>query len=167
MLDISDRGTLAVVDVTLTGADDPDDMETATGTYGGIQGTFTCTTGDCVFEIGENEDEFTGTVSFQPDEPSVYVADTAYVYFGWWLRKPGSGMADSMMIESFAGGTAPIGAVTALTDIGGKATYNGSAGGKYVVVEAGAADDDTDNDAEVGHFDANVILKADFEDDCR
>ena len=113
------------------------------------------------FEIGENEDEFTGTVSFQPDEPSVYVADTAYVYFGWWLRKPGSG-TDSMMIESFAGGTAPIGA-DALDPIGGKATYNGSAGGKYVVVEAGAPGDDTDNDAEVGHFDAAVTLDADFD----
>ena len=46
VLDISNRSTLAVVDVTLTS--ETGDLETATGTYGSIQGTFTCTNGPCV-----------------------------------------------------------------------------------------------------------------------
>ena len=156
MLDISDRDTLAVISVAL------EDGEMVTGTYDGVQGTFTCVT-MCSFDIGENMDTLTGTdVTFQPAEPTVYEADSQYAYFGWWLRVPGDDDGDSMMIESFAGGTTPVmytAGETPLAGIIGQATYEGSAGGKYVV-ETGQ--DDT-ADAEVGHFDAAVTLSANFD----
>ena len=99
--------------------------------------------------------------SFDPDSGAMAMqADTSYAYFGWWLNK---GTADGVEAGVFHGVTDPAADAATLAPadttsfplLGGTATYNGSAAGKYAI-NPGLSD------ASGGHWTADATLTADF-----
>ena len=137
------------------------------GTYRGVAGTFQCTSTNCTVSLDDEKTPMLGDndmLSFVPDRiGDTYGApDTAYAYFGWWLNKPAKA-GDPHMVEVFSGSSVgndfPTDGVGVLE---GKATYSGSAAGKYATrtFSAGAL-----TDAQAGHFTAAATLTADFDAD--
>ena len=137
------------------------------GTFHGARGQFQCTaTGanQCVSHEDDNGVRLTGVSpssawEFVPGSNAmVSVADSTYLYFGWWLHKDSTGPE----VDVFHGVTG-----TGLTDLvaadfsalSGTATYNGEAAGKYAIdpVAPGTY-------ASGGHWTAKASLTADFGD---
>ena len=150
------------------------DAESVMGTYNGIPGTFTCADGTCtvtfVSDPGPGVDA--GTVqtlgnagwAFESAENHESVADqqSDYLYFGYWLRMANDD--GEYGFATFAGGGDEFSTGdTPLTDLEGRATYNGAAGGKYVTKELALVDGVVDTaSASGGYFTATAMLTATF-----
>ena len=156
-----------------TGYDDEaeQDDETAMGSFNGIPGTFTCTTGTCSvnFVATPGPGVAKGTVSealgagwaFEStdDAESQAAQKDDYLYFGYWLQA--NEEDNEFAFATFSGGGVPP--FTALGNLEGKATYNGAAGGKYVEKELGLVDGQAKPiSASGGYFTATATLTATF-----
>ena len=131
-----------------------------TGSYRDIAGTFLCD-GDCNVKSDTDGDlTAAGNVHFRPNNiADTYLAqDSAYTWFGWWLRKNSSGVPTAA--EVFSGGIGPLNG-DAIQDVTRTATYVGAAAGKFSVGHYTAG---KQTDADAGHFDADVSLSARFGD---
>ena len=174
-----------------TGSDTDDDMDQGvTGRLGTVPGRFTCTTGACTVTFAPTGPNvaantvaaFVGTGwTF---ESAAYVEaqatpDGDYMYFGYWVQVPAEG--NKHAFNTFFGGNNPFTVPTALMAAGetdsddmiaddkhwsymdSKATYNGSAAGKYadkdLSVMSGALHVDN---VRAGHFEAMATLTAYF-----
>ena len=147
-----------------TGADDS--VFEARGTFDGADGTYRCTgisTGNtCTSSITSDGialgGEGTQTWTFTPDVGAMTARstpDAIYFAYGWWLRNSD---ASGYEVGTF---TDYVGAPAALTinALQGSATYMGHAAGKYSLLPG--LDNPT---GDVGHFTANVMLKAEWGD---
>ncbi len=103
------------------------------GTFAGVSGTFECT-GTCTVahEGGSIYNLSSGSWTFTTSNMArAPVADTSYMYFGWWTREQKSD--GSLEFEMFSGGEHEAGAIpVALT---GTATYTGPAVGQYAIYQ--------------------------------
>ena len=142
---------------------------TTRGTYDGAPGVYRCT-GTCSSTNSDGKgapSSLGGTWHFKPDAGAsamAVVADTTYLYYGWWLSKDKEG--DPTAASAFAGifgdGTSIQGGTTALdanpNALGGSATYAGNAVGKFAMSNA------LDGTGSGGHFTADATLTAKFDD---
>ena len=144
------------------------------GTFAGVSGTFGCPANACqVIRMADGTLSVgTGSLIFTPDDTSdmVTVADSEYLYLGFWLHRPdNSGSAHPF--AAFAGGADlytvaldvnadgqidPDGGDLILNKIG-RARYEGSAAGKYVTRNLMA------ETSKIGIFTATAGLTVDFE----
>ena len=162
-------------DVSYTGyGDDAEqDDETVMGTYNGIPGTFTCTTGTCTVgffttpapgvDPGTAE-TWVGGWAFEStdDVESQAVQKMDHLYFGYWLQMPADADGDHGF-ATFSGGGMPFDGT--IGDLLGEATYNGAAGGKYVTKELALVEGKVETASAVGgYFTADATLTAVFGD---
>ena len=135
------------------------------GTFNGVKGMFRCT-GDACFSAkttdGIDLQTISGTANaagtgwfFKPDNPAEKVGADELAEFGWWIEKDGTSgdvekvhlyyaVDDDVDLELTRSGT--------IEDTG-KATYEGTALGKYAI---------RGSSPEHGHFTADATLTADF-----
>ena len=100
-----------------------------------------------------------GTWEFKPTDKAatVKVVDTDHLSFGYWLSKSSTGLPTNFRVWYGGGGSkSAVARETALDTLDEKVTYEGAAGGKYVVK------DDIENTATPGYFTATAELTADF-----
>ena len=152
------------------------------GSYHGVQGTYSCTPGSgklCAvaflgegegFSFGEvdaNDDgdpgiDYTakaGTWTFDPkdsDARITSVPDSNYASYGWWIRKDGNTWTVGAFHDYRGTDTAPVGLDNA--NLKGTFTYSGGAAGKYSFYNPSGTND-------AGHFTAKATLKANFGDE--
>ena len=144
-------------------------MVTFPGGVNGAMGTFSCTIAQdqtCADPMLEDGAVTVpgGTWTFTPNAGArTDVADTDYVYFGWWLKK-----ATAWQVATFTGaagygvdgavGMRTASALVGMSDtLAGSATYEGAAAGKFTTVGNGSG--------EAGHFVADAMLTVDFDAD--
>ena len=129
------------------------------GTYDGAPGEFRCSgTAPCTStnDGKGSPSALGGTWHFKPDVGAMaQTADTAYLYYGWWLSNDKNG--DPTAASAFTGvvGTIPDLATNPLSATG-SATYSGNAAGKF------AMSNPLDGTGSAGHFTANAMLTAKF-----
>ena len=131
------------------------------GTFDGAPGAYTCTSaeaGACTSNLTTGGVVLGGDTgwSFNPvDNAQVSQPDPAYAYFGWWLHEDDNGPE----VDVFHGVTGLNSAGDTFPPLGGKATYQGKAAGKYAIdpVAPGTY-------ASGGHWTADATLTANFED---
>lgn len=146
-------------------ADDTDAAFTATGSYNGAMGTYTCAGGaaDCTVTL-----DATGKLTamsdgwiFTPDMGATSdVPDADYLHYGFWLKTTTDAMGAVTYeeVETFAASS-----VAASGDVGsvtGEATYRGDATGVYVRNVYNP--DGTIDRATSGHFTADADLTVVF-----
>ena len=171
---------------------DYDDVTTyniaVTGTYDGVSGTYTCTTG-CVIADGPDADTditaadfdpddwvllangersfVTGTWGFKPGSITSLVKaedqadqDDAFLYFGAWSSIPDNINGTTYDFRYVAGGGAEEGAALGnFNQLVGPATFRGGAVGRYVTQgQVGG------QNAKIGTFTATATLNAHFGD---
>ncbi len=137
-------------------SDDETEFVTS-GSYHGVPGTYTCTA-DCASRIDHTSGDLIlegGNWGFEPTSEDVRVSDSNSVEWGWWAVKEND---EVKSVRVFYTQPVPDGVKLreAEAQVGGAATYNGSAMGKYSVYRGAG----TENDS--GHFTADAELKADF-----
>ncbi len=151
------------------GADDDAVDVMIRGTFNGAAGEYRCAAAAanaCVsHDAGDGAVRLEGsTWIFDPDSGAMaMMVDPSFAYFGWWLNK---GTADDVEAGVFHGVTdltgdeATLGPAIAtnFTPLGGKATYKGSAAGKYAI-------NPSISTASGGHWTADATLTADFGDE--
>ena len=160
------RSAITVADELVVTRDTNADMATFPGNVNGAMGTFSCTiSNDTCADPVAADGAITSTLgtiwTFKPNAGArTDVADTDYVYFGWWLKKA----TGDWRLDTIAGhkGYGAAGAdATPRTDLAGaltgSATYSGAAAGKFAIVGAG--------EGQAGHFVADAELKVDFDAD--
>ena len=142
------------------------------GTFDGARGSYRCTGGGCTSVIHEDTpgDEIHlagGTWTFTPDVGAKTVRriphDPIYFAFGWWLRNSDAkGYEVGTFTDSVGlvldSGESPND-ILDINALQGSATYTGHVAGKYSVLPG--LDNPT---GDVGHFTANVELKAKWGD---
>ncbi|MCY4283964.1 MAG: hypothetical protein OXC65_01330 [Thiotrichales bacterium] len=140
------------------------------GTYGGVEGEFTCMTEPCELALNDDgeiapddgTDGVTSVWKFTADNEGAAVsydkADADYLAFGWWRQSVGTNHSGINGFKVLYSGNSPL-EDDDVADISGKATYNGHAAGNYVK----GVKDGTSVANEGGEFVANVKLVADFE----
>ena len=138
------------------------------GTFDDVEGRFTCTANcptPATFPTRRGNGSFitgsvpAGTWEFKPTDKAatVKVVDTDHLSFGYWLSKSSTGLPTNFRVWYGGGGSkSAVAAETALDTLDEEVTYEGKAGGKYVVK------DDIENTATPGYFTATAELKADF-----
>ena len=146
-------------------ADDMDAAETATGSYNGATGTYTCAGGADGCTVTLDAAGMLTAMSdgwiFTPDMRATSdVPDADYLHYGFWLKRTRDAM-DAVTydeVETFAGSSVPasgdVGSVT------GEATYRGGATGVYVRNVYNS--DGTIDRATSGHFMADADLMVVF-----
>ena len=134
------------------------------GTYQGAPGRYRCTgaTGCGATATPGGGVTLIGTWVFVHDSGAmVTIEDSAYLYFGWWLRKDDG---DPTAASAFTGKVGLIGdlddddtedvlTLNAITT--GSATYTGKAAGKFAISHP-------INGGDAGHFTADATLTAKF-----
>ena len=150
---------------TTTGTDEAEEVA---GYYNGAKGTYRCH-GDttCTVTIGKVEGKLTITEMtagwiFTPNaDVTSDVADTSYLYYGFWLKKTTD--EDDVLtyneVETFAG--AEIVASGDVDDVDGTASYDGDAVGVYVHHELSEGGGQIESSTS-GHFKADASLTATF-----
>ena len=146
------------------------------GSYQGVSGTYSCALpaeGDtCTAAVALNGKGFTlgnggsgtGMWTFKPTDPedkTMSTPDAAYSYYGWWIRTMPNGVLDAGAFAGFkatTGDNAETGAVSNIGGLNGTAMYMGGAAGKYALSSSTGGTNDA------GHFTADVMLSADFDD---
>ena len=140
------------------------------GSYRGVEGTFTCSTG-CPMSDEFPERRTDGTVvdthvigtaaidgdwTFEPADENamVKVQDSDYLSFGYWLSKDTAG--GPVRFAVWYDGSAGVAAATDIDELDEKVVYTGAAAGKYVVQS------DVPNTAHAGYFTADAALTATF-----
>ncbi|MDE0698986.1 MAG: hypothetical protein OXH76_24460 [Boseongicola sp.] len=138
------------------------EVVTFSGTYDEASGVYACT-GTCTATARDGKvTALTGGWRFTPSaSQTVPGVTSAYLQFGWWVRKDNDG--DPVDAGTFARSTnttdLPVVDATGSGFVG-SASYNGVAAGKFAISDpARPAGDDS------GHFTATAMLKADFDDD--
>ena len=143
------------------------------GTYAGVEGMFRCNGAEataqaldgCDITAVGGEDMMAGPWQFVPSAANVSIADSDFLVFGAWLKRPESqvGVGYSAGISSTSmpydnNGTTGAGVANgiALTALTGKATYEGSAAGHFAERFIGT------EEAKSGRFTATAELTADF-----
>ncbi|MYA59537.1 MAG: transferrin-binding protein-like solute binding protein [Chloroflexi bacterium] len=184
--DPTPTGAARVVRVgnTLDYADSATYNIAVSGTYDGVSGTYTCTTG-CTIADGPDDDSditaadfnaddwvllsggertfVTGSWSFKPGSITALVKaedqadqDDAYLYFGIWSSIPDS-ITGTYNFRYIRGGTIDSGFATRFATLTGPATFRGGAVGRYVTQgQVGG------QNAKIGTFTATATLNADF-----
>ena len=137
------------------------------GSYKGVSGTYSCTLpaagNTCTAAVALNGKGFalSGAWTFVPTDPkdkTMSTPDAAYSYYGWWIRTMPDGELDASAFAGFRG-TVPAGeTVGDISGLNGTAMYMGGAAGKYALSSSTGGTNDA------GHFTADVMLSADFDD---
>ena len=137
----------------------------AGGTLGGASGRFRCGDGastadtSCTVQNTGAGFVFTGPWRFVPSSGTVgvRVADSAFMWFGWWSTETATGFTfDTSHGGSAVDGNANENRLAALTGVSGTATYNGIAVGQYAISGTLVANQGH------GEFTAKARLEADF-----
>ena len=143
------------------------------GSYRGVSGTYSCTLpaagNTCTAAVAPNGKGFAlsstgGAWTFVPTDPkdkTMSTPDAAYSYYGWWIRTMPDGELDAGAFAGFkatTGDNAEDGAVSNIGGLNGTAMYMGGAAGKYALSSSTGGTNDA------GHFTADVMLSADFDD---
>ena len=155
-----------------------DGTQTTGSEYNGIPGTAICAGSDC--EVGD-DGKLAGSWFFTPDEAddwylvgttgddgvAMYVAETLYAQFGYWLTEATVGDEPVIMINRYAlvEGVTVNGNFDAGDEdngLAGSANYKGPAAGMSVYKTVNA--DSTINTIDSAAFTATVNLKATFGD---
>ena len=145
----------------------------ARGTFDGAPGTYRCvpatgSTCSSAVQGGTDANQIQldgGTWTFTPDVGAMTARSTPdpdYFVFGWWLRNSDEKGYEVGTFTDFVD-TAPTRTAFTAASLGaleGTATYVGHAAGKYSLLPG--LDNPT---GDVGHFTANVMLKADWGDE--
>ena len=139
----------------------PSNENLVSGTYQGASGVYRCT-GTCTATATADGIQLSTDWVFVHDMGAeVEVMDSAYLYFGWWLRKDDG---DPTHASAFMGKVGlflddndddtedPLTGVNAIV---GSATYTGAAAGKFAI-------NDPINGGDAGHFTADATLTAKF-----
>ena len=141
------------------------------GTLMGASGSYLCSTACSVSKTTTGVAFGTGW-TFRPDTGAmVTVEDTDYTYYGWWALQRTDG---TFRVGTFFDGTSAstndeqMGRITSNTadegglpnSLTGKATFVGSAAGKYAIDNRPTGDV-----LDAGHFEAAATLTADFGSD--
>ena len=137
-------------------ADDATYDIAVSGTYDGVSGTYTCTTGCTIDDRDDDEDQVITAADFDADDwvtltqgvrsfatgnawtfkPGSItsgvqqMSDTEYLYFGIWVQEPNL-ISGTYGYQWFTGGSALFTDVTN-TSLPGTAKFSGGAVGKYV-----------------------------------
>ena len=139
------------------------------GSYQGVSGTYSCTLpeaeNNCTAAVALNGKGFTlggagGTWTFKPSDPedkTMSTPDAAYSSYGWWIRTDADGKVIVSAFDTFKGTTADTGAAD-ISSLNGTAMYMGGAAGKYALSSSTGGTNDS------GHFTADVMLSADFDE---
>ena len=167
MSDAFTAGTQATLtfDSDDTSTDNKDEAFETAGTYNGATGTYRCNgSSDCTVSLdGQGAiTEISGGWVFTPAAGATSdVPDTAYLYYGFWLKSTTDkgGAVTYNEVETFAQTGAGLPASGDVTAVSGIATYSGDAVGAYV--HKTFATDGT-ADATSGDFTADVSLTAYF-----
>ena len=116
---------------------DVDEASEVAGTYDGAMGTFRCN-GDagCTVTLDANGGITAMSAGwiFTPDRgATIDVADDDYLHYGFWLKKTtdDEGAVTYDEVETFAGSSVPESGD--VSQVMGRATYEGSAAGVYVI----------------------------------
>ena len=137
-------------------ATDPATEILVSGTYHGAPGTYRCT-GTCTATMTADGISLSEAWVFAHGAGAmVSVADSTYLYFGWWLTqdkddKPTAASAFHGEFGDVEGGTA----LTGINAIVGTAKYVGHAAGKFAISDPLSGGD-------AGHFTADATLNAKF-----
>ena len=132
---------------------------TTSGTLQGASGTYRCggvaATADCKVQKSGDHFNFVGTWSFRPSSGTtdVLIADTEFMYFGWWSRQTVVG--ETWTFQTFHGPTDSRDAE--VSDVSGTATYQGPAAGYYAIYQPLGAQSGQ------GDFSATANLTANFD----
>ena len=141
------------------------------GSYQGVSGTYSCTLpeaeNNCTAAVALNGKGFTlggtGTWTFKPSDPedkTMSTPDANYSSYGWWIRTDADGKVIVSAFHDFKGTDNGNGGVSNITDaLNGTAVYMGGAAGKYALSSSTGGTNDS------GHFTADVMLSADFDDE--
>ncbi len=133
------------------------------GTYDGAPGEFRCMMGPCssTNDGSGAPSALGGTWHFKPDAGAmVSIADTHYLYYGWWVSKDKDG--NPTAASAFTGrmgvdstdDNLDLG-WTGTSNLTGSATYAGHAAGKYAINNVLGL-------SHGGHFTADAMLTAKF-----
>ena len=156
-------------DTVAPGAQKVAAFETA-GTYDGADGTYKCNAADsggtdCSVTLnakGVVTAASEGWIFTPADGAMVYVADTSYLAYGFWLKRTTDkdGVLTYDEVETFTDGNVALTDVSNLQNVQGSAEYNGNATGVYVknVLDSQA----NVLTATSGVFSAEVTLNANF-----
>ena len=131
-----------------------------------MPGTFACTgTGACTITpnavTGALTLSGTGVLNFSPEDGNAVIsrARSDYLYFGYWLHKP-TAPSGAHRFSVVSGGSDPFDVrdegESTVHALSGRASYSGSAAGKYVTRDL------TAGTARIGQFTATASLSADF-----
>ena len=154
-------------DYTFEKARDRDSDIEVPGSYHGVAGVYVCLptndAGTCSASVtgaglvlGTTDQTWTFEVSNRDAKVSDK-SDTSYASFGWWIEKDSDGDPSTVSVFEDFRGTVGTGLTsTVFNGLGGTATYNGGAVGKYALRSS------TGGKNESGHFVATAILEADF-----
>ncbi len=139
----------------------------ADATLDGASGKLKCVgTADCTVTLNDKGavTATTGDWNFTPaDGEMVYVADTDYLYYGFWLMRTTDkdGVTEYDEVQTFFGAKDVEATATSnIGDVVGAATYKGGATGVYV--KNVTDDQGAVFTATSGHFSADVELNASF-----
>ena len=143
-----------------------DDVVMIRGTFNGASGEYRCVastaTACASHDAGDGAVRLEGaTWLFDPDSGAMaMMADASYAYFGWWLSKgttAGAGVEAGVFhgVTDLTGDDAQLAAPTNIQPLGGTATYEGSAAGKYAINPGLSS-------ASGGHWTADATLTADW-----
>ena len=131
------------------------------GMFDGVTGTYVCTPAQgngCTSSVKDGGGIALaggGGWKFVPMEGAmVPKPDTAYRYFGWWLRNTGESYAFGAFHAGQGGDPQDFASIATLQ---GTATYSGPAAGMFVI-------DPQIGDATAGDFTASATLEVDFGD---
>ena len=147
------------------------------GSYHGVSGTYYCLpAGDTIcasrvaadgFELGTvasaTDSTFTAGSTgwnFKPSNPKARVMstpDAIYASYGWWIHKSADDKTYTASAYAVDKGAVPD--ASGITALRGTATYSGGAAGKYALYSSTGGTNDA------GHFTADAMLNADFNDD--
>ena len=142
-----------------TGTTSYDDQK-VTGTFMGASGTYECAATCTATVTADGVDLGTGWTFTPGPGATLQQPDARYLQFGWWVRKDKDGPTHA---GAFYGvvtpTTTPLAASTIINSAAlvGKATYAGSAAGKFAISDPLRPADDN-----AGHFTADAELMADF-----
>ena len=137
------------------------------GSFKGVSGTYSCDLSDggtCTAAVASKGFTLSGadggTWTFKPTDPedkTMSIADVAYSSYGWWIRTDADGKVIVSAFHDFKG-TVPDGEAVTGIDLKGTAMYMGGAAGKYALSSSTGGTNDS------GHFTADVMLSADFDE---
>ena len=143
-----------------------DEAREVAGAYDGAMGTYRCNgTVQCTVSLDANSGITAMSMGwiFTPDPgATVGVLDDDYLHYGFWLKKTtdDAGAVTYNEVETFAGSSVAVsGDLAAVT---GRATYEGSAAGVYVIKTRYDPNTGALVEASSGHFTADTRLRATF-----